>query len=609
MHARGTGLVWQGRSPLQSLTPVAGAGATRAWARGYAFVDGDPTRLLRGVDIARHLASVPDARLAHAAGALDGCFAVVLEREGTTTIVLDRYGTVPLYTQRPLAPGMVVSDDPWRVVAASPSPPELDVVAVLDMLRLGYVTGTRTLVEGTGTLMPASIVRVDAAGVRIERYWRLRYLEGAAPREEYAARLEDGYSMLAAQIDALCVEQDREAVLMLSGGIDTRGLAALLATQCASQVRCISYGSDDDPDVVAAREIATAIGFRFDHAPVTYRDFDDEYFAAGVHDVGLTTRLTCGTGARVSPIPRDGLVLTGHTGFLSSDFAVMNWGVHTASDVRRMAYARHYTYDLSEQYVPAAVDADYEALRYRSLDEWLAGYDPNAPAVSEMHRWNQEQRQRNLVYREYQAYGRRSAWMMPLGSHGLVDVFCDIPWSLRLDQALYKQVVTGMFRGRAAGLRSISRVGSRFEFDDRRWKRFRSIERTQPLSGALLTRLLPAAKRFGHKQRRTEPMRYGPTPLRHWFVTDGRARADLLARVDAITADVLCRDGVRAALLDARAGEWTFQIMLAGALTVQGVADEAARVWRDTGARVVCLDDDQPVDVSSAAPTGLPSMI
>jgi hypothetical protein len=353
--------------------------------------------------------------------------------------------------------------------------------------------------------------------------------------------------------------------------------------------------------------------FRFDHTTIPASTFDDAFIAQSVHEVGITTRFTCGTGARVAPLPRDGVVLTGHTGFLSSDFAVMNWGVHNEATVRRMTYARHYTYELSETFVPAAVNLDYEGLRYVTLDESFADYDDNAAPVSEMHRWNQDHRQRNLVLKEYQSYGRRAPWMMPLGTHALVDVFCSTPWELRLDQALYKQAVLGMFHGRAAGLAGIARVGSRFESDDRKFRRFQRIERWQPLSGAVVTRVLPAAKRLGRKQRRTEPIRSGPNPLRHWFLTDGRARQDLLARVDAITVDALRPEGVRAAILDPRAGEWTFQIMLAGALTVQGVADEAARVWRDDNARVVTLDPvgalgaDQPV--TAAAPTGLPSMI
>jgi hypothetical protein len=180
---------------------------------------------------------------------------------------------------------------------------------------------------------------------------------------------------------------------------------------------------------------------------------------------------------------------------------------------------------------------------------------------------------------EYRAYGRRASWMMPLGAHDIVDVFCSLPWELRLDQAMYKHATQRLFTGRAAGLADIGRVGGRFEYDDRRFRQYRTISRLQPLAGAVLTRVLPAAKRYGRRQRRTAPLRYGPTPLRHWFLTDSRARATLLDRIDAIDVDLLKADGVRAAVLDARSSEWAFQLLLAGALTVQGVADEARAVW------------------------------
>jgi asparagine synthase (glutamine-hydrolysing) len=549
-----------------------------ASASGYAFVDGAPDRLLEGDAIAHHLAAQTD--VANAAARLDGCFAAVIAREHETVLVTDRYGAIPLYVRTPSTRPLTASTDPWAVVAAGDSPPQLDAIAVVDMLRLGYVAGERTLVEGVRTLSPASVVRIrDDGTVHTHRYWSLRYEADDAPVESFEKRLDVAFDTLGARIDALCDAQQRDAVLMLSGGIDTRLLAALLATRANSRVRCISYGAPDDPDVIAARDVARTVDFPFEHAPITPASLDDAFFDSSVREVGITSRFTCGAGARVAPLGSDDVVLTGHTGFLSSDMAPLNWGVRNRDDLRRMIYARHYSYDRSEPLVAKAVRADYDALKWTSLEETLADYDPTADAMGEMHRWNQDQRQRKLVYMEYRAYGRRAGWMMPLGAHDIVDVFCSLPWQLRLDQAMYKQVTHRLFTGRAEGLARIGRVGGRLEYDQRPYRKYRTIARLQPLSGAVLTRALPAAKRYGRRQRRAAPLRYGPTPLRHWFLTDSRARSALLARIDGIDVDMLKPEGVRAAVLDARSSEWVFQLLLAGALTVQGVADEARSVW------------------------------
>jgi hypothetical protein len=363
-------------------------------------------------------------------------------------------------------------------------------------------------------------------------------------------------------------------------------------------VRCVSYGAPDDPDVVAARDIADALDFTFEHVPIAPTLLDDAFFADGVRDAGISTRLTCGAGARVAPVDGDGVVLTGHTGFLSSTMAVLNWGVRTRADVRRMTYARHYAYERLDGLVDAVTAplAAEPGVATCSLDETLADFDASDP-LGEMHRWNQENRQRKLVLNEYRAYGRRAPWMMPLGAHDVVDTFLSLPVPMRLDQQMYKGLVHRLFTGPAEGLARIARVGGRFEHDDRRYRAYLAIERLQPLSGAVLTRALPAARRLRNRRRVSHGVRYGPTPLRHWFRTDGRARAALLERVDGITVDELDQVALRGAVLDPRATERVFQVLLAGALTVQGVADEARRVWR------------RAQGVAASAPTGTPSTI
>jgi asparagine synthase (glutamine-hydrolysing) len=562
-------------------------------------VDGDPGRLLQDGAIAKHLAGHRD--VAAAAARLDGCFAAAFDRDHELFLITDRYGSVPVYVAAPWSMPVVAADTPWPVVAAAATPPALDPLSVVEMLHLGYVAGARTLLKGVQTIPPATVVHVHAGTVTEDQYWQLRYHDSQELPETYEKRLTEAFDLLADRIDAICAAQQREAVLMMSGGLDTRSLAALVATRCDSSLRCVSYGDADDPDVEAARSVASVLGVPFDREPMSYDVLDGARFDDAIRDVGATSRFTCGAGARVAPLPSSALVMAGHTGFLSSGWANMNWGIRGRDDARRMIYARHYLYERSDKLVRHATNLDPSATVRASLDETLSGfYAPGTDPLSEMHRWNQENRQRKLVFMEYRVYEHRAHWMMPLGASDVVDLFCSLPWALRLDQTLYKRVLRQLCNGKAAPLLNISRVGGSLADEHHLYRTYRTIGALQPVSGAVVTRALPAAKRYGRRQRRRPPMRTGPAPLRHWFLTDGTVRASLLDRIDAINVDVLRADGVREAVLDPRSGEWVFQLLLAGALTVQGVADEATRVWRREG-------NDQPL--VSSAPTGLPSMI
>ncbi len=566
------------------------------WSTGYAFVAGAPDALLLDGAIGAHLARAGD--VARAASRLDGSFAAIVERDDATLLVTDRYGSVPLYYREPLTRPAVASSDPWAVVATLSRRPTLDAVGVVDMLRTGYTVGAHTLIEHVHTVPPATVIRVSGTRASAEQYWHLGYEDGREAPSRYERRLDALLDTVAARIDAFCIDRGRDAVLMLSGGVDTRFLAALLATRCRTRTRVMSYGAADDPDVRTARQVADVLGFRYERAPITVDGFTDWFtdrsaFAEAIDEVGITTRFTCGTGARFVALPADGVVLTGHTGFLSSQVVPLNWGPNDVAGVRRMTYARHYTYGRSETLVPRSLRLDYRALRHVSIDETLAGFDADADSVGQMHRWNEEQRQRNLVFMEYRVYERRAGWMMPLAGHDLVDLFLGAPSSIRIDQVLYKNMLRRMCTGRAEPLSKIGRVGGCMEVSDREFRRFEMVRRSQPVSGAVLTRLLPLVKRFSGRQRRTPPLQHGPTPLRHWFLTDGRFRDAVLERLDEITVDLLRAEGVRAAVLDARSGEWVFQHLLAGALTVQGTADHAARVWSD----------------QTSEPTGRPSTI
>ena len=153
-------LVWLG-------SPLAPAGRERGWARGYAFVG---ERCLEDHEIAEHLAR-ERARLPAAVAALNGCFAAVLDGEPAPVLVSDRYGTVPLYLHRGERE-LVASTDPWQVLGALDARPQLDPLGALDLLRLGYVIGTRTLFTGLETLAPATISALERNGARETRYWR-----------------------------------------------------------------------------------------------------------------------------------------------------------------------------------------------------------------------------------------------------------------------------------------------------------------------------------------------------------------------------------------------------------------------------------------------------
>jgi hypothetical protein len=560
------------------------------WGSGYAFTtDG---RLVEDHDLARLLRDGAE-RLEATVASLNGCFAAAFGTADGAVFVTDRYGTVPIY----LAAGnggrtLLASDTPASLVAALPTAPRLDPVGVLDMLRLGYVAGERTLLEGVTSLPLGTIARAHGHTVRRHRYWKVRYPEPphrpgrrvpAAEDERWFDALDEAYDAVASRVDAFCADRSRPARVMATGGLDTRALVGMLATRTHTDVQLASYGRPDEADVAAARRLADAMRWPFSGTAVTADVFDDAYLRRAVREIGLVARFTCGAGARAVPAPGNAVTMLGHTGFLSSYLQRRNLLVATPAQIRRMVEMVHYAYSGGDDVVRRAAPGVAPELWDRSLEETLADADPTQP-ITEMSRWAAENRHRKLVHLEARMYAQRGAWMFPLHDHALVDVFVRIPWRLRVGQKLYvRHTIERLLTGRGAPLATVPRVGGSFTPDERLYRAFGFTQALQPVVGEVASRVGPPMWRFASRFRSEWNLTSGPNPLRHWFRTDPRVRALVLERLGDATNEYLDGAALCTIALDDATGENEFQRLVAGALTVTAFEEVARDLWREHG--------------------------
>lgn len=107
------------------------------------------------------------------------------------------------------------------LLAALPSRPGPDRSAVAQWLSWTALADDRTLYAGVRRLLPGHLLRVGRTGWHVERYWRLRP-EAPLPcaHDVLTQRLRD-------TVDVALREQvgERKAAVLLSGGLDSTGLA------------------------------------------------------------------------------------------------------------------------------------------------------------------------------------------------------------------------------------------------------------------------------------------------------------------------------------------------------------------------------------------------
>src|SRR3954454_19017682 len=197
-----------------------------------------------------------------------GMFAFVLVERATGTVVLarDRLGIKPMY----------LAEKPGRLRFASTLPALLaagDVDTSLDKVALQHymtfhsvVPAPRTIVQGVRKLPPATVRVIKADGTSTEKvYWVASFTRTLTmSREEWAAAVHE---KLRTAVERRMVA-DVPVVVLLSGGLDSSYIVALLAEQGQRGLTTFSIGFE----AAAGEE-----GDEFQYSDIIAKQFDTRH--------------------------------------------------------------------------------------------------------------------------------------------------------------------------------------------------------------------------------------------------------------------------------------------------------------------------------------------
>src|SRR2546426_972605 len=193
---------------------------------------------------------------------LRGMFAFALWDRARKRLLLarDRLGIKPLYyavTQREL----LFASEIKAILAAESVRPALNETILPEFLATRFVAGEETFFQGVRKLLPGRTLTWSASeGVRTRRYWQLSVRE-----DDSGAGLEARAGELRARLEAAVqshLMSDVPLGLFLSGGLDSSGLAALMAPMVRAPIRTFSVGfaEREANELGYARLAARAVG-------------------------------------------------------------------------------------------------------------------------------------------------------------------------------------------------------------------------------------------------------------------------------------------------------------------------------------------------------------
>lgn len=265
MHAEaGFGL---GRVTLGLLNPqpqpVWNAGRTRCIVmEGEVYDEDDWARRLPGpapAGDAEYLLRLYEARGEDFARELNGAFAAAIwDGPARRLLVLnDRIGLVPVYYAR-RGNGLIFAGGARALLADPALSRQIDPLAMAQFLTFQHALGDRTFLADVRLLPGASMLIFQEGRLTLRRYRELRYAEHHTPRPE-ADYVEELLHLLRQAVRRQA-RGSLPAGVLLSGGLDSRVLVALLREAVTDKLFSFTWGVPGCDDARYAREVSRIAG-------------------------------------------------------------------------------------------------------------------------------------------------------------------------------------------------------------------------------------------------------------------------------------------------------------------------------------------------------------
>jgi asparagine synthase (glutamine-hydrolysing) len=206
-------------------------------------------------------------------------FAVWDRARGQLLLARDRLGIKPLYYAYTDG-ALLFASEIKAILAAGAVRPALNEAILPEFLATRFVAGEETFFRGVRKLLPGrTLTWSPAEGPQERRYWRL-----PLGRDESRLTLSERASEVRTRLEAAVqshLMSDVPLGLFLSGGIDSSGLAALMAPMVQEPIRTFAVGFDEPGANELAYARLAARSVRAEHREVVVSP--GEFFEALPH--------------------------------------------------------------------------------------------------------------------------------------------------------------------------------------------------------------------------------------------------------------------------------------------------------------------------------------
>jgi asparagine synthase (glutamine-hydrolysing) len=390
---------------------------------------------------------------------LNGEFAFVAETEDTIFCAVDKKRSIPLFYIKTKS-SFIVSDSAYYLKDKTDQ--RLNEEKAAEFMVTGYVTGNETLFDDIKQVRNGEFLLYQKNERLLKSCCYFKFIHGdyyELPEERLLEMLDQAFVNAFSRLIESTSKQGKKLVVPLSGGLDSRIIAAMLKRLGVNDVICVSYGRKGCREAEISKNVAEALGYEWIFIESTAEKWHDYYnskeadlfriWAANLsslpHMQDFPTVKELKTQGK---IPENSVFVPGHTGY----------GTHIPDSA---------SFDL-EAYLAASLKKHYNLWPYgqelekifkQRISKSISGLEikDNETFANAIEYFDSNERQPKFIYnsvRVYEFFGYE--WRIPLCDTEVIEFFLRVPTKYRINCELYKKYARNcLFSGELEILKEI----------------------------------------------------------------------------------------------------------------------------------------------------------
>ena len=206
---------------------------------------------------------------------IHGHFALVVKKEDLTFIAVDKIRSTSLFFTK-IENDFYIDYDPKNIVKLNKFNKTIDNKAKLELAMSGFTIGNKTIYKNLLSLKAGELVLFQNNKYEYIHYYKYFGKVICKTFDEYFKNLTKvTLNIFTKMLDEI---GDRQIVIPLSGGYDSRLIASILKHLGAKNVKCYTYGTPGNFETKIAKKIANKLGYEWKFIPLTLKS-EKKYYA------------------------------------------------------------------------------------------------------------------------------------------------------------------------------------------------------------------------------------------------------------------------------------------------------------------------------------------